>query len=150
MSQIDATIHKTAVNQFPLLLQIWEQSVRASHHFLNETQIDQIKTLIIQHHYFDHVELFHVEHQQHIAGFVGVAYDKIEMLFVAPEFFRTGIGSTLLQHSLSLGIKTVDVNEQNPDALAFYLHHGFEQIARSELDAEGNPFPILHLKHKAS
>lgn len=132
----------------PQLLTIWEASVRATHDFLNEQQIVQIKELIIQHHYFDHVELFHVERNGLIAGFMGLAYQKIEMLFVDPNFFGQGIGSILIQKSFELGANEVDVNEQNPQAVEFYKKHGFQQVARSELDAEGNPFPILHLKFK--
>ena len=79
---------------------------------------------------------------------MGLAYEKIEMLFVEPEYFKQGIGSTLLDHALLLGMTEVDVNEQNDGALTFYQTRSFQQIARSELDAEGNPFPILHLKLK--
>lgn len=128
------------------LLEIWEASVRATHDFLDEQQIVQIKELIIQHHYFDHVQLFHVERNGLIAGFMGLAYQKVEMLFVDPQFFHHGIGSTLIQKAFELGANEVDVNEQNPQAVAFYKKHGFQQIARSELDAEGRPFPILHLR----
>lgn len=138
----------THATYHPQLLKIWEASVRATHDFLNEQQIFQIKTLIMKHHYFDHVQLFHVERDGHIAGFMGLAYQKIEMLFVNPDFFDQGIGSILIQKAFELGAKEVDVNEQNPKAIEFYKKHGFQQIARSELDAEGNPFPILHLKLK--
>lgn len=136
----------THSKHYPQLLEIWEASVRATHDFLNEQHILQIKALIIQHHYFDHVKLFHVEREQQIVGFMGLAYQKIEMLFVNPIFFDQGIGSLLIQKAFELGADEVDVNEQNTRALDFYLKHNFQQVARSELDAEGNPFPILHLK----
>jgi putative acetyltransferase len=132
----------------PQLLEIWEASVRATHSFLNEQHILQMKELIIQHHYFDHVKLFHVEREKQIVGFMGLAYKKIEMLFVDPQFFDQGIGTVLIQKALELGADEVDVNEQNLRALSFYAKHEFQQIARSELDAEGHPFPILHLKLK--
>lgn len=141
-----AVIVPTSANRHPQLLKLWEQSVRASHHFLNDEQILKIRQQIIQHSYFDQVQLFHVEHQQQILGFRGIAGSKLEMLFISPSAFRQGIGSQLLQHALTLGVTEVDVNEQNPDATAFYLKHGFEIISRSETDSEGNPYPILHLK----
>ena len=143
-------IFSTSTADHSQLLKIWESSVRATHHFLNENQILQIRELILQHHYFDHVKLFHVERDGKIAGFMGLAYEKIEMLFIEPEYFNLGIGSVLIKHALSLGMTEVDVNEHNTNALAFYSTHGFQQIARSELDAEGNPFPILHLKLKTN
>lgn len=145
-----SNIQHTHATYHPQLLKIWEASVRATHDFLNEQQIFQIKTLIMQHHYFDHVQLFHVERNGCIAGFMGLAYQKIEMLFVDPDFFDQGIGSILIQKAFELGADEVDVNEQNPKAIEFYKKHGFQQIARSELDAEGNPFPILHLKLKVA
>ncbi|ATO18804.1 GNAT family N-acetyltransferase [Acinetobacter sp. LoGeW2-3] len=141
-------IVSTSVDQHPALLELWEHSVRATHHFLNDAQILKIRQQIIQHGYFDQVQLFHVEHQQQILGFMGIAGSKLEMLFISPSAFRQGIGSQLLQHALELGVAEVDVNEQNPDAVTFYLKHGFEMISRSETDSEGNPYPILHLQLK--
>ena len=150
MEPVLTNILNTHSKSHSQLLTIWEASVRATHAFLNEQHIVQIKELIIQHHYFDHVQLFHVERNQQIVGFMGLAYNKIEMLFIDPQFFNQGIGSQLILHALALGAYEVDVNEQNPNALSFYKKHGFEQVARSEFDAEGNPFPILHLKCKKS
>jgi putative acetyltransferase len=43
------------------------------------------------------------------------------------------------------GASTVDVNEQNPQAVGFYLHEGFQQVGRSPLDGLGKPYPLLHL-----
>jgi hypothetical protein len=41
---------------------------------------------------------------------------------------------------------SVDVNEQNPQAMGFYLRMGFAVAGRSETDDVGRPFPILHLR----
>ena len=46
-----------------------------------------------------------------------------------------------------LNVKYVDVNEQNPQAVGFYNHMGFKVFKKSELDEQGNPFPILHMKY---
>ncbi|EKE23272.1 MAG: hypothetical protein ACD_6C00544G0004 [uncultured bacterium] len=143
-----AVIVLTSADQYPQLLELWEQSVRASHHFLNDEQILQIRQQIMEFGYFDQVQLFHVEHQQQVLGFMGIAGHKLEMLFISSDAFRQGIGSQLLQYALELGVTEVEVNEQNPDATAFYLKHGFEIIRRSETDSEGNPYPILHLQLK--
>ena len=40
----------------------------------------------------------------------------------------------------------VDVNEQNIQAVGFYQHRGFSVITRSDLDAEGKAYPILHMR----
>jgi putative acetyltransferase len=43
-------------------------------------------------------------------------------------------------------VLTVDVNEQNTYAAAWYLRRGFVTIGRSETDADGRPYPLLHLR----
>jgi putative acetyltransferase len=62
---------------------------------------------------------------------------------------RAGKGrrKLLLQYAIAeFGANEVDVNEQNPQGVAFYRHMGFEQVGRSELDGQGNPFPLLHMR----
>lgn len=75
----------------------------------------------------------------------GACEYKIEMLFVAPACQGSGIGSRLIAFAKDCGMHFVDVNEQNPGALAFYKKHGFEIASRDEYDDAGRPFPILHL-----
>lgn len=43
-------------------------------------------------------------------------------------------------------MRCLDVNEQNEQAVGFYLHMGFEVAGRSELDGTGKPYPLLHLR----
>ena len=38
------------------------------------------------------------------------------------------------------------MNEQNPQAIGFYLKMGFEVESRDELDGLGKPYPLLHLR----
>lgn len=76
-----------------------------------------------------------------------LAEDKLEMLFVRPEARGQGIGKALVTHCVEhLGVRKVDVNEQNPQALGFYLRMGFKVKSRSALDSLGKPFPILHME----
>jgi putative acetyltransferase len=57
------------------------------------------------------------------------------------------VGRRLARHAVvRLGATTVDVNEQNPEAVAFYLRLGFRVEGRSELDSTGKPFPLLHMR----
>lgn len=79
-------------------------------------------------------------------GFLGVQESHIAMLFIDQPYLRMGLGEMLIRHALDLGVNSVDVNEQNPSALAFYTKMGFTQYDRSPLDGQGNPFPILHLR----
>ena len=43
------------------------------------------------------------------------------------------------------GARAVDVNEQNPQALAFYKRQGFRIVGRSAQDGQGMPYPLLHM-----
>lgn len=132
---------------YPELIEVWENSVRATHHFLPEKNILELKPLILQ-HYFDAVELRCAIENDEVAGFIGVADANIEMLFVSPIYFRRGIGRYLIEYALSnLGASKVDVNEQNPQAIAFYEKMGFIKNGRSELDGQGNPYPLIHMAY---
>ena len=127
------------------LIEVWESSVRATHHFLPEKNILELKPLILQ-HYFDAVELRCITQDGKIAGFIGVADSNIEMLFVNPTYFGQGIGSQLIAYaSTHLVASKVDVNEQNPNAIAFYEKVGFKKVGRSELDGQDNAFPLIHM-----
>lgn len=69
------------------------------------------------------------------------------MLFLSPDYFQQGIGYKMISTAIQdYQIKYVDVNEQNPKALKFYLRQDFTIFKRSPVDSDNRPFPILHLK----
>ena len=140
------TISKT---EFPEVVVVWEASVRATHHFLKEEDILYFKPLILN-EYLNAVQLGCIRNtDKKIIGFMGVADRQLEMLFIHPEYRGMGIGKSLLTYSIhELNVNKVDVNEQNEQAVEFYMHCGFEIISRSELDASGKPYPILHMELK--
>lgn len=129
---------------FDEITAVWEASVRATHHFLNEEDIHYFKPLI-RNEYLYAVSLFCIKNEPgRILGFLGTSDDKVEMLFIQPASRGKGIGTVLLQYAVEvLGLRKVDVNEQNEGAVGFYLHYGFEVVGRSELDSTSKPYPIL-------
>ncbi len=131
------------------LVEVWEAAVRATHHFLGEDDIQFFKPLV-RDAYLDSVKLAcSRDAEGRIQGFIGTAEGKVEMLFVDPALHGQGIGRELLLHAIANeGATAVEVNEQNPQAVGFYLHMGFTVESRSELDGSGKPFPILHLRLK--
>ncbi|MTI33058.1 GNAT family N-acetyltransferase [Xanthovirga aplysinae] len=133
------------------LVELWEASVRATHKFLKEEDIQFYKPLILN-EYLKAVELLCVRNEnRQIIGFLGVAEGIIEMLFIHPLSRGTGIGKLLLKYAINtLKIYKVDVNEQNEQALGFYEHMGFKVVKRSELDSMKKPYPILHMEYKLS
>lgn len=48
--------------------------------------------------------------------------------------------------SNTASMQEVTVNEQNPQAVGFYEHMGFRTYKRTDLDEEGNPYPLLYMK----
>ncbi len=133
--------------RFERLVAIWESSVRATHHFLQESDIAALRPLLLNAYLPNLKVVMARDDAGVIHGFLGVDENRIEMLFVDEASRGKGVGKLLLQHAIAaLGANEVDVNEQNPQGVAFYGHMGFEQVGRSELDGQGNPFPLLHMK----
>ena len=135
--------------EFQDVVEVWEASVRATHHFLTEEDLVCFKPLI-RNTYLYAVELRGARNEEKkIVGFIGVDGQQLEMLFIHPDYRGKGIGKTLLAYSIAeLNVVKVDVNEQNEQAVGFYQHHGFEIRSRSALDATGKPYPILHMELK--
>ncbi len=128
------------------LKEIWLRSVKATHLFLSEDDI--IKLIPFVEMGLEQIEVLVVEYSDNIPiGFMGIDGNKLEMLFLDTPFMRKGYGRKLLtQATDELHVEYVDVNEQNPNALAFYKAMNFVQYDRSEVDDQGNNFPILKLK----
>jgi putative acetyltransferase len=141
----DNTIAIPDEKDFDEITELWERSVRATHQFLKEEDILYFKPLV-RNQYLGMVKLYCIRNEDRIKGFLGLSDDKIEMLFIEPEFRGKGIGSQLLKFAINeLGFSQVDVNEQNTAALAFYKRYGFEVVGRTEKDATGRDYPILNL-----
>lgn len=128
------------------LVSIWEKSVRASHFFLTEKDIADIRQQVAPALKMIPVLLVAID-DDNIVGFAGIFEDKLEMLFIDPVYFGQRMGYTLINYCFKqYNIQFVDVNEQNPQAFKFYQRQGFSVIKRSPLDSDGRPFPILHLQ----
>lgn len=110
------------------LTQVWRKSVKATHLFLSDEEVEQIAVYVP-------------------AAFMGIGGSKLEMLFILPEQRGRGLGSRMLRYGIRrYGIDEVCVNEQNPQAIGFYEHEGFRVYKRTETDEQGNPYPLLYMK----
>jgi len=111
----------------PVLGALWERSVRATHDFLPEDDIQRLLPLVRDTYLpMPALEVWVYEDQDGIAGFIGTGGQNVEMLFIDPDRRGQGIGRQLLDHARARhDTLTVDVNEQNPQAVGFYLHYGF-------------------------
>jgi putative acetyltransferase len=134
------------------LLVLWERSVRATHDFLTEADIDFYRPLVADILAAERIELWIlVDGQATPIGFLGVSEHVVEALFVDPDRLGAGWGRRLVAHAqaLQLGDQAVDVNEQNIAARRFYAALGFIVVGRSEHDDAGRPHPVLHLRRSA-
>ncbi|KQC00589.1 GNAT family N-acetyltransferase [Pedobacter sp. Hv1] len=142
------TLFRPLKTDYLELINVWERSVRATHHFLDEKDIVLYKALIYN-DYLYQVDLYGVKQNKHILGFIGLDGDTIQMLFIDPIARGKGVGKYLIDFAIKQkGIRKVDVNEQNEQAVGFYLHLGFNITERFEEDASGRPYPILAMELK--
>ena len=129
------------------LLKVWESSVKATHLFLSDNEINDIKQyvpLALK----DIPVLVVAENEDGVpVGFMGISGQMLEMLFIANENRGQSMGKQLLQYGIKKYlVNKLAVNEQNPLAKGFYEHMGFTVYKRSELDEQGNPYPLLYMK----
>ena len=129
------------------LVELWEASVRATHHFLSDDEVRQIKTYVPQAlNGAAHLLIAENEAGEPIA-FLGTENHRLEMLFLSPAVRGKGIGKELLQYGIeNYEIRELTVNEQNPQAVGFYDLMGFQTYKRTDCDEEGNPYPLLYMK----
>ena len=133
------------------LLGIWENSVRATHLFLSDGEIESIKKYVPQAlSEISHLCVMEDENNIPIA-FMGIDGRKLEMLFVSSEERGKGFGESLIRYGIeNYFINEVTVNEQNPSAKGFYEHMGFQVYRRTDIDEQGNPYPLLYMKQESN
>lgn len=129
------------------IVQLWEANVKVTHTFLTKEEIQNIKQYVPQ-------AVAHVPHlcialseKGELLGFIGVANQRLEMLFIQVNARGQGIGKQLLRYAIkNFDVNELTVNEQNPQAIGFYEHLGFVTYKRTDLDEEGQPYPLLYMK----
>ena len=131
------------------LLIVWKNSVKETHLFLSKDEIENIEPYVFQAlNNIKHLIIETDDNGDPIA-FMGIEDNKLEMLFIAPDFREKGLGKKLLLYEIeNYQVNELDVNEQNPQAKGFYEYMGFKIYKRDELDGQGNPYPILHMRSK--
>lgn len=145
MGSVEIT-DSTGPAEHAILAGIWRRAVQSTHLFLTSADIDFYASRM-QQAYLPAVDLRVARMDGSVIGFAGTAESTLEMLFVDDTFRGRGVGHALLRDALNrITPLQLDVNEQNPDAVEFYLRQGFLVTGRSEVDADGRPFPLLHMK----
>jgi putative acetyltransferase len=139
------TIRDVDADEREALVGIWRRAVEATHDFLAPGEIDELEP-------FSRVELARAAVRVAVdddgpVGFLTGAGGAVDALFVDPAVHGRGVGTALLDDAAAHhAVLTVDVNEENAAARAWYGRRGFVEIGRSETDDEGRPHPLLHLR----
>ncbi len=143
----ETRIERFGPADFDALTDLWEASVRATHTFLLQGEVERLRPMV-RNACLESADIYGMRGQAgRPVAFSGVCGDKLEMLFVHPSFFGRGIGRVLVRHAADvLGVRFVDVNEQNTGAAVFYRRMGFAEILRDETDSQGIPYPVLHME----
>ena len=129
------------------LLEVWKDSVKATHTFLSNEEIENIKKYVPQAlKGITHLIIIENESHQPIA-FMGIEKSKLKMLFIKNSERGKGLGKKLLNYGIkNYNVNDLAVNEDNPQAKSFYEHMGFKVYQRNELDDQGNPYPVLYMR----
>ena len=143
------SIRASTASDSAALADIWRASVRATHDFLSESDFREIETLVARHYLPKGGFWVALDPMGTPCGFMGLSGAHVDALFIDPASRGQGVGRRLLAHAEAIaGRLSVDVNEQNLQAVDFYRHMGFEVSARSPCDDAGRPYPLLHMRQK--
>ena len=64
------------------------------------------------------------------------------------ELLNVWENSVRATHLFLSDAEVKNIREYVPQAVGFYEHMGFETYKRTELDEEGNPYPLLYMNLK--
>ena len=82
------------------IVEVWEASVRATHHFLPESDIQYFKPLILN----EYLKAVHRKGSRSLEGaiwgFMGVHDDSLEMLFIHPDARGQGLGKVFVANAI--------------------------------------------------
>ncbi|GEO69897.1 GNAT family N-acetyltransferase [Levilactobacillus acidifarinae] len=129
------------------LVALWEGSVRATHLFLSTDEVTQIKAYVPQALRQVPKLVVLTDNDGEPVAFMGLTQHHLDMLFIAADQRGHGLGKQLLTYGIQqCGVDRLTVNEQNPGALGFYQHMGFQVTERSATDEQGQPYPVLTMR----
>ncbi len=140
------SIRQGRPDEGPRVVEIWRAAVAATHDFLSQDDLEAIDRDATA--YLLAAPLWvAVDAQDRPVGFMGLCEDRLESLFIDPEFRAHGIGRSLVSRAASLhAILDTEVNAQNAQAVGFYRRLGFVETGYSALDDQGRPYPLIRMR----
>jgi putative acetyltransferase len=126
------------------VMDIWRSAVDATHDFLAPQDRQDIEREVAA--FLPTISVWlAVDDNDRSMGFMLINDNHLDALFIDAADRGKGVGRALVEHAMQLhpGL-TVDVNEQNDQAIGFYERMGFQRTGRSDLDHQGRPYPLIH------
>src|SRR5688572_7958538 len=101
------------------VVEVWESSVRATHHFVAESDIQIFKPMVRD--VLQHLNLACMRDiDGEGVGFTAVTDGNVHMLLLHADWRGQGVGGRLLRYAVASRRATaLDANEQNAQALGF-------------------------------
>lgn len=144
------TLRESRPDDSTTLIDLWRRSVDATHHFLSAEDRKAIDAEVCD--FLPQTPVIvAVDESDKPYGFMLLNGSHLEALFIDPDVRGNGVGRQLLQYGLSrYKTLTTDVNMQNTQAVGFYKRMGFTETGRTEVDSQGRPYPLIHLRYSAN
>lgn len=141
------TLRPSRTSDGDAVVDLWRRAVDATHDFLSAEDRRAIDAEVVG--FLPQAPLLlAVDVEDGPQGFMLLDGSHMEALFIDPEVHGQGIGRQLVEHALAQHRPlTTAVNAQNARALGFYLRMGFVETGRSDVDSQGRPYPLIHLRH---
>lgn len=143
----DISIQDVVDADYPELFAVWENSVKTTHDFLSPDDFEFFREIVRTGDVFRSVPILKsVKQNGRIVAFLGVSEENLEMLFIHDDFRGKGIGKFLIGYALNhLGVRKVEVNKDNVQAVGFYECFGFKTYKETATDGLGKPYPLLYM-----
>jgi putative acetyltransferase len=125
-------IKKLEPEQLDGVMDIWLRANLSAHHFIDAAywrgHFDMVKEMLPE------AEVYVFEQGGAVCGFIGLAGDSVEGIFVDAPHRSKGVGKALLDYvKQTRGALSLRVFEKNARAAQFYMREGFAAV-REQID----------------
>lgn len=97
----DVRVRPARRDDRPRMLELWERCVRTTHHVLGEEYVERLRPLVAEELAMETVDWWVLLSNDFIFGFLGIAHDAIEALFIEPGHGGAGGDPCLIEAALS-------------------------------------------------
>jgi ribosomal protein S18 acetylase RimI-like enzyme len=108
---------------------VWYRAGRRAYPYLPgwQAMTPELAQQVFRNHIAAHCDVFVIEHDGIIAGYLALKGSYVDRLYIDPEHQGRGLGTALIAHARQLRPTGLELHthQQNVDACAFYERLGF-------------------------